>query len=554
MEIGLHPAMPTYSGGLGILAGDTLRAAADMCVPMVAVTLLHRKGYFRQHLDPQGNQWDSPATWSPESLLEPLPQRASVTIEGRKVVIRPWRLTVEGVSGGKLAVYYLDTAVPENTPWDQGLTDHLYGGDNHYRLCQEVLLGIGGIAMLRALGYQKFHAYHMNDGHSALLTLALLEERAAGRPLDSLTTEDLESVRRECVFTTHTPLQAGHDQFPLSMAGQVIGQDRLRILSVTDCCPHGTLNMTLLAMFLSHYVNGVALRHRETALTLYPNFPVNSITNGVHAATWIARPLLELYDRHIPGWRQDNYYLRYAVNIPLDHILHAHATAKQMLLNEVERRTQAHFDPFAFTIGFARRATAYKRHDLFFTDLERLGRIVERIGPIQVVFGGKAHPRDEEGTTMIKRVFAAAAALGSKLKVVYLEEYDMGLASFLVGGVDLWLNNPQKPLEASGTSGMKAALNGIPSLSILDGWWVEGHVEGVTGWSIGDDVPGPNSREADARALYDKLEYVVLPQFYGRPLAYAQVMRSTIALNGSFFNTHRMLGQYVANAYNLGRA
>ncbi|MBI4339244.1 MAG: alpha-glucan family phosphorylase [Chloroflexi bacterium] len=555
MEVGLHPAMPTYSGGLGVLAGDTLRAAADFGLPMVAVTMLHRKGYFRQHLDSQGRQWDEPAVWSPEDLmtplLNPLPQRVSVFIEGRRVFIRAWQHAMEGISGKKLVVYYLDTALPENSPWDQTLTDYLYGGDSHYRLCQEAVLGLGGIAVLRALGYHNVHTYHMNEGHSALLTLALLEERANGRPLDTLTPEDLDAVRQRCVFTTHTPLATAHDQFPRGMAAHVIGHERLQALAVTDCCPPDTLDMTYLPMFLSRYVNGVAMRHGETSRAMYPNYPVNSITNGVHATTWTSRPFQELYDRLIPGWRLDNQYLRYAVSIPLEEILQAHTRAKALLLAEVERRSGVRLDPKAMTIGFARRATSYKRHDMLFGSRERLKRIVEQVGPIQVVYGGKAHPLDEGGKAMIRRVFDAAAALKDTMKVVYLEEYDMALAGFLTSGADLWLNTPQKPQEASGTSGMKAALNGVPSFSILDGWWLEGHVEGVTGWAIGDDSGGGSHPEEEIASLYDKLEYVILPTFYGRPTAYAQVMRSAVALNASFFNTHRMLRQYMVNAYHL---
>ena len=551
MEIGLHPAMPTYSGGLGILAGDTLRAAGDMGLPAVAVTLLHRKAYFRQRLDPQGHQSDSPAVWSPEDLLEPMPQRAVVYLEGRPVEIRAWRFTVEGVTGKKVQVYYLDTALPENSPWDQSVTDTLYGGDNHYRLCQEVVLGLGGVAMLRALGYHDIQTYHMNDGHPALLTLALLLERAGGHPLDTLTPEQTDAVRQQCVFTTHTPVLAGHDQFPLDMVAHVIGHEKLQALAITDCCMQGTLNMTYLAMSLSRYVNGVAMRHRQTAQAMYPNYPVTSITNGVHAATWTSRPFQELYDRYIPEWRRDNHYLRYAVSIPLEQVHEAHANAKKLLLAEVERRTEVRLDPLAFTVGFARRATPYKRHDLLFTDQARLRRIIEQVGPLQMVYGGKTHPYDEGGKAMIKRVFDASASLRDACKVVFLEEYDMEMGGVLTSGADLWLNNPVKPLEASGTSGMKAALNGVPSLSVLDGWWLEGHVEGVTGWAIGDDGSAAANPEAEVRSLCDKLEYAILPLYYGRPLAYAQVMRSAIALNGSFFNTHRMLRQYMANAYNL---
>jgi starch phosphorylase len=547
MEVGLEPAMPTYSGGLGVLAGDTLRAAADLGVPMVGVSLLHRKGYFRQHLDDHGNQLESPVSWSPGEFLEALPPRASIMIEGRPVAVRAWRYQIRGVSGQTVSVYFLDTNLEENSPWDRTLTDHLYGGDQRYRLCQEVVLGMGGIAMLRALGHRDVPTYHMNEGHSALLTLALLAEETGERP-GSVTKAAREAVRQRCVFTTHTPVPAGHDQFPADLVYQVLGDHWSSELH-GECCLNGTLNMTYLALYFARYINGVAMHHGQISRGMFPNYPINSITNGVHAATWISAPFQQLYDRHFPEWRRDNLYLRYAVSIPPGEVQQAHAAAKRVLLDEVKRRHGVQLDPAALTLGFARRAATYKRADLVFTDLERLRRIVRQVGPLQVVYGGKAHPRDEGGKAVIRRVFEAAAALGDSLRVVYLEDYDLALAKVLCSGTDLWLNTPHKPEEASGTSGMKAALNGVPCLSILDGWWLEGHLEGTTGWAIGEDGDSPSDPSREAISLYDKLEYVILPLFYGRPLAYAEVMRSAITLNGSFYNAQRMVGQYLQNAY-----
>ena len=549
MEVGLDPAMPTYSGGLGVLAGDTLRAAADLGVPMVGVTLLYRKGFFHQHLDARGQQSESPSVWYPEEFLEPLEPRVCVTIEGRQVQVRAWRYLVRGVSGHSVPVYFLDTALPENSPWDQTLTDHLYGGDDHYRLCQEVVLGLGGVAMLRALGHERVQLYHMNEGHSALLTLALLEEQTEGRGVRAATKADTEAVHERCVFTTHTPVPAGHDQFPLDMVRRALGEERTVALEAAECCLNGTLNMTYLALVFSHYINGVSQRHHEVSHSMFPSYPINSITNGVHATTWTVPAFQNLYDRHIPEWRGDNLYLRYAISIPLDEIQQAHAEAKRELLAEVKRRTGVRLDPAAMTLGFARRATTYKRADLLLSDLDRLKRIAREVGPLQVIYGGKSHPRDESGKAIIQRIFEAAAALGDAVRVVYLEEYDMALGKYLCAGVDLWLNSPQKPHEASGTSGMKAALNGVPSLSVLDGWWIEGHVEGVTGWSIGDDWEPESNPDKETASLYDKLEYVILPMFYGRATAYAAVMRSCIAINGSFFNAQRMMLQYLENAY-----
>jgi starch phosphorylase len=549
MEVGLEPAMPTYSGGLGLLAGDFLRAAADLGVPMVAVTLLHRKGYFCQHLDAQGNQTESPACWSPEQFLKLLPARAAIRVEDRPVTLQAWQYLVRGVSGHAIPVYFLDTALDSNSPWDRTLTDHLYGGDQRYRLCQEVVLGMGGVFMLRALGHEGIRTYHMNEGHSALLALGLLREVAFSGGFKGIIQSNHERIRQRCVFTTHTPVPAGHDQFPESLVRQVLGEALGGALAASDCCLNRALNMTYLALYFSRYVNGVAMRHGEVSRSMFPNYPINCITNGVHAATWASGPMQGLYDRHIPEWRRDNLYLRYAVSIPVSEILHAHAEAKRRLLDEVKRRRGVQLDPAALTIGFARRAAAYKRADLLFTDLDRLRRIVRMVGPLQVIYAGKAHPHDDGGKAVIRRVFQAAAALGDSVRVVYLEDYDMALAKLLVSGADLWLNTPHKPEEASGTSGMKAALNGVPSLSILDGWWLEGHCEGRTGWAISEDGGAPSDPVREAASLYDKLEYVILPLFYGRPLAYAEVMRSAIALNGSFFNAERMVEQYLQNAY-----
>ncbi len=548
MEICLEQGIPTYSGGLGVLAGDTLRSAADLGVPMVAVSLLHRKGYFRQHLDAAGQQTETPASWRPEEVLEPVDATVAVEIAGRTVHVRAWRYLVRGLNGHDVPVYLLDTMLPVNTEWDQSLTDVLYGGDSYYRLCQEVVLGMGGAAVLQALGYDSDLLYHINEGHAALLTLTLLERQLAGRTHWDVTDSDIEAVRQRCIFTTHTPVPAGHDKFPAPLVQQVLGDERKRLLAASTACEGDTLNMTYLALRFSRYVNGVAMRHREVSQEMFPTYPVDSITNGVHAVTWTSEPFRALFDTHMPEWRRDNLYLRYAVGIPLDEIRDAHALAKRALVAEVQRRANVQLDPAVLTIGFARRATPYKRADLIFHDLDRL-RSVTAAGPLQIVFSGKAHPMDAGGKALIRKIFEARDALPpDRVRVVYLENYDIGLAQTLVPGVDLWLNNPMKPLEASGTSGMKAALNGVPSLSVLDGWWVEGYVEGVTGWSIGGVQPTADPA-ADAGDLYLKLEQVILPLFYGLPFAYAEVMRYAIALNGSFFNTQRMVTQYVHNAY-----
>ena len=549
MEVGLAPTIPTYSGGLGVLAGDTLRAAADLGVPMVGMTLLYRKGYFQQHLDERGNQYESPVKWSPRDYLEPLPQRASVEIEGRQVHLRPWLYTVRGVTVHEVPVYFLDTDLPDNDPRDRTLTHYLYGGDDCYRLCQEAVLGLGGVATLRALGHTDVQTYHMNEGHSALLVLALLEERTRRSGLRAVSDADRDAIRRQCVFTTHTPVPAGHDKFAIELVGQVLGAERCDSLAAAGCFLEGTLNMTHLGLVSSHYINGVSMRHEEISRDMFPGYPINSVTNGVHAVTWTSEHFARLYDNHIPEWRQDNLYLRYAISIPLEEIQHAHAEAKRDLLTEVERRAGAKLDPTAMTIGFARRATAYKRADLLFADLNRLTRIAKVAGPLQIIYAGKAHPRDDSGKALIRSIYEAAAALAGAVAIVYLEDYDMALAKKMCSGVDLWLNTPLRPHEASGTSGMKAALNGVPSLSVLDGWWIEGHVEGVTGWAIGKEWEAESDRSKEVASLHDKLECSIVPTYYEQPTEYARVMRSAIAINGSYYNAERMLFQYLANAY-----
>ncbi len=548
MEIALDRDIPTYSGGLGILAGDTLRSAADLGAPMVAVTLVYRKGYFRQRLDGGGNQSEEPQPWNPEGVLVETGKRVSVEIEGRQVAIRAWKYIVHGVTGETIAVYLLDTDVQENAPEDRGLTDSLYGGDVRYRLCQEVVLGLGGPKMLQKLGLSDIEVFHMNEGHSALLALHLLERRLdqsfAGRVRDL----DVDSVRRTCVFTTHTPVPAGHDRFTRDLALQVLGEDKIALLDEAEAWNAEYLNMTYLALRFSGYVNGVAMRHGEVSRGMFPTYSINAITNGVHAVTWTSDAFMQLFDKYIPGWRTDNNYLRYAISIPLGEVQKAHQTAKKLLFEEIQKQTGAQLDPDVFTIGFARRASTYKRGDLLFENLERLKKIANETGKLQLVFAGKAHPKDGGGKDIIRRVFSGAVAVADSIRTVYVENYDMKWGRLLTGGVDLWLNTPLRPQEASGTSGMKAAMNGVPSFSVSDGWWIEGHIEGITGWTVGNsDVEEDPASEL--ATLYDKLEREIVPMFYEQRSRYVEVMRSAIAFNGSFFNTQRMLQQYIANAY-----
>lgn len=556
MEIALESAIPTYSGGLGVLAGDSLRSAADLALPMVAVTLVHRKGYFQQRLDESGWQVEEPAQWHPERRLRPLSPTCPLSIEGRRVAVRAWRYAVPGVSGAVLPVILLDTDLPENEPADRSFTDYLYGGDERYRLCQEQILGVGGMRMLRALGFTRVARYHMNEGHSALLALELFSE-AMERKGD--TAAAVEEVKRRCTFTTHTPVSAGHDRFPMDLVRAVLTPTQVESLGTLG--HHGdTLSMTGLGLDLSGYVNGVTKRHASLSRALFPGHSIRSITNGVHSVTWTSEAFRRLFDDHISDWREDNLALRHALLIPADEVWNAHQSEKRKLVDEVNRRAGggagasagADFTVEAFTMGAARRATSYKRPTLLLQDLERLKKMAGEWGPLQIVYAGKAHPRDSEGKELIRHILDLRAAAGPSVKLAYLPDYNMDLAKVLTAGVDLWLNTPKPPLEASGTSGMKAAHNGVPSLSVLDGWWLEGHAEEITGWSIGARDNGTIRERPDvedAQDLYRALEERILPLYHREPQRWRELMRFVIALNASFFNTQRMMQEYVVEAY-----
>jgi starch phosphorylase len=437
-------------------------------------------------------------------------------------------------------------------------------------------LGIGGVRMLRALGYNDLTRYHMNEGHAALLALQLLDEEAEKAGRESIRSEDIEKVRSKCVFTTHTPVPAGHDRFPMEYLTRVFPSQTefldlkdassadlmKRVLQAEQNFPGlqeaarrgASVNMTQLALSLSTYVNGVAKQHGETSRQMFPEIAIEAITNGVHAGTWTSPAFQQLFDRYIPSWREDNYSLRSALGLPAEEVWAAHLIAKHDLLETIRKKTGLKFDPDAFTIGFARRATGYKRADLILADLDRLRQIAKIAGHFQIVYAGKAHPNDQGGKDIIRRIFQAKKALRKSVSVVFLDDYNLELGGKITSGVDLWLNTPQFPLEASGTSGMKAALNGVPSLSILDGWWVEGHIEGVTGWCIGESRRSaagnaPTDNAAEAESLYAKLEGVILPLYYNDRAKFLEVMQHAIAINGSFFNTQRMVQQYITDAY-----
>lgn len=546
MEVAIASHLPTYSGGLGVLAGDTLKSCADLRVPAVGVTLLYRRGYFDQTLDREGLQQERPVEWTPEQCLQPLAATIEVEIGHRIVRVRAWQYDIAGSTGYRVPLILLDTNVDTNAGEDRALTHYLYGGDQRYRLAQEILLGIGGVRMLRALGYSGIEKFHMNEGHASLLVLELLAQEHKTAHGDW----DFDAVRNCCVFTTHTPVPAGHDQFDYCLVEQslpgTVPIEVIRMLGGND-----RLNMTLLGFNLSRYLNGVAKRHEEVSREMFPGYAIHHITNGVHSRTWTCDSFRALYDRHLPGWDNDPALLRQAIAIPRDEIRTAHIVAKARLLTAIRERTGLSLSVDSLTIGFARRATPYKRADLVFSDIGRLLDIAKDCGPLQFVFAGKAHPNDYGGKEFIRRIVAIARKIENQVPVVYLENYDLDLGKLIVSGADLWLNTPQRPLEASGTSGMKAAHNGVPSFGTLDGWWVEGHIEGLTGWSIGErgEAPPESMNRQDAAALYEKLGSTIVPLYYRQRERWIDVMRQSIALNASYFNTHRMVQQYVTNAY-----
>ena len=549
MEIALRNEIQTYAGGLGILAGDTMQSATDLELPMVAVSLMSRAGYFRQEIDAQGRQREHPMIWDPSRWAHPLDAKIAVPIEGRTLWIGAWLYVLEGHMGGRQPVLLLDTDLAENHSDDREITHYLYGGDNVYRLKQEIVLGIGGVRLLQALGFTIRH-YHMNEGHSALLGLELMRRYAY--PSEDLrlgeSPYDLPRVRDLCSFTTHTPVEAGHDRFPYDLVQRVL-DNSFDIEIIKRLAGEDSLNMTRLALNLSEYVNGVAKKHAEVSNTMFPGYRVHAITNGVHPYTWAAESFRQLYDHYLPGWcHEPQLLIRADCCIPDAAIWEAHVQAKQRLIEKVQELSGVLLHPKIPIFGFARRMTAYKRPDLLFADLERL-RAIAHNHSFQIVLAGKAHPRDENGKHLIEQLYAHARALADTIPVVYLPDYDMALAQTLTAGADVWLNTPLPPLEASGTSGMKAAFNGVPNLSVLDGWWIEGCIEGVTGWAI-SEVAGVS--DGGARVLYDKLEQVVLPLYYGysgNPGGWVRVMKGAISKNASYFNSHRMMRRYATEAY-----
>lgn len=537
MEIGIDPKIHTYAGGLGVLAGDTLRSCADLKIPVIAVSLLYKKGYFTQRIDPQGQQIEEITAWNPEETMEHLPNQITIQIEGREVKVGAWLYKLKGF-GNTNFIIFLDTDFAENSEYDKKITHNLYGGDERYRLAQEMVLGIGGVRMLKSLGCTGLRKYHMNEGHSSLLAVELCNNSS------------IDEVRKKCVFTTHTPVPAGHDQFPRELAESMLGNFILPQFK-EEIFINNKLNMTYLGLRFSEYINGVAKKHGEISRGMFPGYHIESITNGVHSGYWTSEPFKILFNKYLKGWQSDSFSLRYVFGIPLEEIWQSHQESKQKLISFVNSKYHKEMDNETFTIGFARRAATYKRGDMLFSNIQRLIKIARKYKGIQIIYAGKAHPKDLGGKELIKKIITKMNELKPDIKCCYIENYDIDVAKLLVSGVDLWLNTPMRPKEASGTSGMKAAHNGVPHFSVLDGWWLEGHIEGVTGWSIGThpEKSPENIQENDIEDMYDKLEYVIIPLFYQEREKWIHIMRHAIAINGSFFNTHRMVQQYVLNAY-----
>jgi starch phosphorylase len=540
MEMALRPEMHTYSGGLGVLAGDTARACADMGLPVVFVTLASRDGYLRQEIDRNGRQVDHADPWEPADYATPLDAAVAVRIEGRAVWIRPWLYVLTSPIGHSVPVVLLDTRNETNGASDRAITDRLYGGDDVYRASQEIVLGIGGERILDALGFE-VETYHLNEGHAAFLAVSLLRHypHPPGLPAEGALRYDAERVRERCVFTTHTPIESGHDRFAYGDAARLLGDfidmEQVKLLAGED-----SLNMTRLALNLSGYVNGVALRHAETTRHLFPGYSIRAVTNGVHVPTWTHPAFAALFEKVAPNWGHGPQELLLADQLSDDAVWHAHAQAKAELLDAgVEMK------PDFPLLAFSRRMTGYKRPDLIFSDIERL-RAVNRTCPFQIVLAGKAHPRDDGGKDLIREIHGHIRRLEGEIAMAFVPNYDMVLAKRLVAGADVWLNTPLPPLEASGTSGMKAALNGVLNLSVLDGWWIEAWIEGVTGWSIGDDGDGATDH---ARVLYDKLEHVVLPLYWRDRSRWIWMMKEAISKIGPRFNSHLMMRRYASEAY-----
>ncbi|MFO7794306.1 MAG: alpha-glucan family phosphorylase [Candidatus Nanohaloarchaea archaeon] len=517
MEIGVKPEIKTYSGGLGILAGDTLKSAADLGEDFTAVTLLYRDGYFSQRFE-DGYQKEENDNWNYSELLEDTGESITIEIFEEEVEAKIWKHTIESKSN--VDIYFLDTGLEKNSEEAKNLTSQLYGGDDRTRLGQEVLLGIGGVKALNQLEINP-EFYHMNEGHSALSTL-----EADG----------------EFIFTTHTPVAAGHDKFDRGLVDEVLG-NRASDLDIED-----ELNMTEQALKHASYSNAVSKKHEEVTEQMFPNYEFGSVTNGVHSESWTSEEFQDLFDNYVDGWRDESARLGQALKIPDSEIWDAKIKSKKELQRLVKEKNGGEIDLGSLTIGFARRMTGYKRPTLIFKDLESLDKLGEKYGGLQLVFGGKAHPADTQGKELIQKIIKYGDML-DHVDVYFVEDYSIEDSLTMIAGSDVWLNTPHRGQEASGTSGMKAMHNATPQLSVLDGWWLEGHIEDVTGWSIGEDyVEGENEDEIDSKSVYRKLDHII-SMYENERQEWLEIMKNCIAINAAYFNTDRMVKEYINEAY-----
>ncbi len=550
MELGLEEDIPTYSGGLGVLAGDTLYSFADLGVPAVCITLLYKKGYTLQRLTPHGMQLDFDTLWDYKRKLTRLDVSIEVPFGDKKQKVACWEYTIR--SKEDIKVFFLDADVEGNDPEIRRLNDKLYFDDGIYRLRQEILLGIGGYRLLKALGYN-IHVYHMNESHSAFLVVELLREL-----------KSLEKVREKCVFTTHTPVPAGHDRFPVDMVRQELKE--YDFMDWEAEAEDGHINLSKLALRYSGKTNAVSYKHLFVSMGIFPECSVKEgwcdmeyVTNGVYHKRWVHDEIRELFDLYLPGWDENPVLLSKAHEIPSEELLKKHNKVKSLLVSYINKYTDASFSDDVLTIGIARRVTPYKRNDLILRNLDRLIHIGEHFGELQIVFAGKAHPKDTMGKEMIKNIFEAMHKVRERtksLKIAFLENYSIDMAKLLIAGCDVWLNTPKRPLEACGTSGMKAALNGVLNFSTWDGWWLEGGIEGVNGWGIGPRKPwndlSQSVDEEDLEDLYGKLAYIIVPTFYRHKDRWVELMKNSIATVGPYFNSYRMVSEYISKVYKIG--
>ena len=538
-EIGIDSDLPTYSGGLGVLAGDHIKSAADICLPMVAVTLLYREGYFRQIVSNSGKQIEKFPSFNPNERLRELPDKIKITLRGRDVWIRVYELVQRGCDQGSVSIYFLDTYLDSNIDEDKDISLRLYSGDNNHRILQEAVLGFGGVALLDRLGLKKIKTYHMNEGHCAFLTLALLKKYNFNK----------DKVRSRCHFTTHTPVEAGHDHFSITRCRDILGELVPQSLELPTLISENRLHMTELGLYLSRSANGVSKLHGEVAQKQFPDFKIDFITNGVYHPHWVGNSFCKLFDSRIQNWKASPNLLLDLKNISDEELILAHQHQKEDLIKYVNSTTKSQLSSNLLTIGFARRAAEYKRALLIFSDINRLKKFGKN--KLQFIFAGKAHPKDQKGKQIIQDIIDFSNKLSDSVQVVFLENYDMELGKLITSGVDVWLNTPLRPNEASGTSGMKAALNAVPNLSIIDGWWAEGCVHGKNGWAIGS-VDSIND-SADADSLYNILESNVIPTFYNDREKWLKIMRSSIKGGVNFTGT-RMIKEYQNKFYSFEKA